>query len=60
MAYRYGGFFQLSDVGEEYTPFPVLDGEPEDHGFVRFTAKMLAESELDEEHAHAARACPES
>ncbi|WP_073783229.1 TauD/TfdA family dioxygenase [Streptomyces sp. CB01580] len=56
VAYRYGGFFRLSDVGEEYTPFPVLDGEPEDHGFVRFTAKMLAESELDEEHAHAASA----
>ncbi|MFE7400659.1 TauD/TfdA family dioxygenase [Streptomyces sp. NPDC057557] len=55
VAYRYGGFFDLSDVGEEYTPFPVLDGEPEDRGFVRFTAKMLAESDLDEEHAQAAK-----
>ncbi|MFE3827503.1 TauD/TfdA family dioxygenase [Streptomyces sp. NPDC059092] len=54
-AYSYGGFFDLSGVGEEYTPFPVLDGEPEDHGFVRFTAKMLAESGLDKEHVHAAR-----
>ncbi|MGW8889100.1 TauD/TfdA family dioxygenase [Streptomyces sp. NPDC055749] len=55
VAYRYGGFFNLSDVGEEYTPFPVLDGEPEERGFVRFTAKMLAESCLDKEHAHAAK-----
>lgn len=55
VAYSYGGFFELADVGEEYTPFPILDGEPEDRGFVRFTAKMLAESGLSEEHAHAAR-----
>lgn len=55
VAYRYGGFFDLSDVGDEYTPFPVLDREPEDLGFVRFTAKMLAGSSLDEEHAQAAR-----
>ncbi|MFG2563339.1 TauD/TfdA family dioxygenase [Streptomyces sp. NPDC048496] len=55
VAYSYGGFFDLSDVGEEYTPFPVLDDEPEDHGFVRFTAKMLAESGLGERHAHAAK-----
>lgn len=54
-AYRYGSFFELSDVGEEYTPFPVLDGEPADLGFVRFTAKMLAESGLDEAHIHAAK-----
>lgn len=56
VAYRYGSFFELSDVGEEYKPFPVLDGEPADLGFVRFTAKMLlAESGLDEAHAHAAK-----
>ncbi|MER5494303.1 TauD/TfdA family dioxygenase [Streptomyces sp. NPDC002490] len=55
MAYSYGGFFDLSDVGEEYKPFPVLDGESEDSGFVRFTAKMLIESGLDEAHACAAR-----
>ncbi|MFE7243034.1 TauD/TfdA family dioxygenase [Streptomyces sp. NPDC057580] len=55
VAYRYGGFFDLSDVGKAYTPFPVLDGEPEDRGFVRFTAKMLADSDLGEEHAQAAK-----
>lgn len=55
VAYSYGSFFDLSDVGEEYKPFPVLDGEPTDLGFVRFTAKMLAESGLDEAHAHAAK-----
>ncbi|WP_432742445.1 TauD/TfdA family dioxygenase [Streptomyces sp. JH002] len=53
-AYRYGSFFDLSDVGEEYNPFPILDGEPADLGFVRFTAKMLAESGLDEAHTRAA------
>ncbi|GAB3955456.1 TauD/TfdA family dioxygenase [Streptomyces sparsus] len=55
VAYRYGGFFDLSDVGEEFAPFPVLDGEPEDRGFVRFTAKMLTESDLDDEHAYAVK-----
>ncbi|GAA2367907.1 hypothetical protein GCM10010246_71580 [Streptomyces cuspidosporus] len=55
VAYSYGSFFELSDVGGEYKPFPVLDGEPADLGFVRFTAKMLAESGLDEAHAHAAK-----
>ena len=54
-AYRYGSFFDLSDVGEEYTPFAVLDSDPADAGFVRFTAKMLAEPGLDEAHASAAR-----
>ncbi|UED88622.1 TauD/TfdA family dioxygenase [Streptomyces profundus] len=54
LAYSYGSFFDLSDVGEEYRPFPVLDGEPAGLGFVRFTAKMLAESGLDEAHAQAA------
>lgn len=55
VAYSYGSFFDLSDVGEEYKPFPVLDGEPAELGFVRFTAKMLAESGLDEAHAQAAK-----
>jgi hypothetical protein len=54
-AYRYGSFFELSDVGKEYKPFAVLDSEPADTGFVRFTAKMLAEAGLDEAHASAAR-----
>ncbi|WP_372406764.1 TauD/TfdA family dioxygenase [Streptomyces luteireticuli] len=53
--YRYGSFFELSDVGEEYAPFPVLDGEPTDVGFVRFTAKMLAEPDLTGTHACAAQ-----
>jgi hypothetical protein len=54
-AYRYGSFFELSDVGEEYAPFAVLDGDPADAGFVRFTAKMLTEPGLDDAHAGAAR-----
>ncbi|WP_327297763.1 MULTISPECIES: TauD/TfdA family dioxygenase [unclassified Streptomyces] len=54
-AYSYGSFFDLSDVGKEYSPFPVLDGERAHLGFVRFTAKMLVESGLGEEHARAAR-----
>jgi hypothetical protein len=54
-AYRYGSFFDLSDVGEECKPFAVLDGEPANAGFVRFTAKMLAEPGLEETHAGAAR-----
>jgi hypothetical protein len=54
-AYRYGSFFELSDVGEEYAPFAVLDSDPVDAGFVRFTAKMLTEPGLDEAHASAAR-----
>lgn len=54
-AYRYGSFFELSDVGEEYKPFAVLDSEPADVGFVRFTAKMLAGPGLEEAHASAAR-----
>lgn len=54
-AFRYGSFFNLSDVGEECAPFAVLDSDPADDGFVRFTAKMLTEPGLDEEHADAAR-----
>lgn len=55
VAYSYGSFFELSDVGEEYSPFPVLDSEPEHSGYVRFSAKMLAEPALDEAHAQAAK-----
>lgn len=54
-AFRYGSFYELSDVGEEHTPFPILDDEPADAGFVRFTTKMLAGAGLDEAHADAAR-----
>lgn len=54
-AYRYGSFFDLSDVGLECNPFAVLDDEPADSGFVRFTGKMLADPGLGEAHAGAAR-----
>ncbi|MFE6745975.1 TauD/TfdA family dioxygenase [Kitasatospora purpeofusca] len=53
--YRYGRFFELAGVGEEFSPFPILDGLPEEDGFVRFTGKMLSESGLDEAHARAAQ-----
>ncbi|MFD6879775.1 MULTISPECIES: hypothetical protein [unclassified Streptomyces] len=52
-AYHYGTFFDLHGVGEEYKPFPILDGAGE--GFVRFTAKMLDRSKLGQTHADAAR-----
>lgn len=53
-AYHYGTFFDLHGVGEEYKPFPILNGS-DPGGFVRFTAKMLKRSELGETHADAAR-----
>ncbi|WP_329553722.1 TauD/TfdA family dioxygenase [Streptomyces sp. NBC_00696] len=53
-AYHYGTFFDLFGVGEEYKPFPILDGS-DPGGFVRFTAKMLERSELSQAHADAAR-----
>ncbi|MFD8594517.1 TauD/TfdA family dioxygenase [Kitasatospora sp. NPDC059646] len=53
--YRYGSFYGLSDVGEEFTPFPILDGERDDKGFVRFTAKMLADGEFSKAHTFAAQ-----
>ncbi|MFJ2397408.1 TauD/TfdA family dioxygenase [Streptomyces sp. NPDC087843] len=54
-AYHYGTFFDLFGVGEEYSPFPILDGSGPGEGFVRFTAKMLDRSELSGAHAEAAR-----
>ncbi|MFF4104328.1 TauD/TfdA family dioxygenase [Streptomyces sp. NPDC001903] len=53
-AYHYGTFFDLHGVGEEYNPFPILDGSDPGQGFVRFTAKMLERSELGQAHADAA------
>lgn len=53
-AYHYGTFFDLYGVGEEYKPFPILDGSDPDEGFVRFTAKMLKRSQLGQAHADAA------
>ncbi|MGW8745974.1 TauD/TfdA family dioxygenase [Streptomyces sp. NPDC055794] len=52
--YHYGTFFDLFSVGEEYKPFPILDGSDPEEGFVRFTAKMLAGSELSQAHAESA------
>lgn len=54
-AYHYGTFFDLYGVGEEYKPFPILDGSAADEGFVRFTAKMLERSDLGRAHADAAQ-----
>ncbi|MET8983432.1 TauD/TfdA family dioxygenase [Streptomyces sp. NPDC004539] len=54
-AYHYGNFFDLFGVGEEYTPFPILDGADRGEGLVRFTAKMLERSQLGQAHADAAR-----
>ncbi|UWE12851.1 TauD/TfdA family dioxygenase [Actinacidiphila bryophytorum] len=54
-AYRYGTFFDLFGVGEEYKPFPILAGAEPGEEFVRFTAKMLERSQLGRAHADAAR-----
>ncbi|WP_240137778.1 TauD/TfdA family dioxygenase [Streptomyces sp. MUM 178J] len=54
-AYHYGTFFDLFSVGEEYKPFPILDGFDPGEGFVRFTAKMLERSQLGQAHANAAQ-----
>nr|WP_240150693.1 TauD/TfdA family dioxygenase [Streptomyces sp. SID7805] len=55
LAYHYGTFFDLFGVGEEYKPFPILDGSDPGEGFIRFTAKMLERSELGQAHTNAAR-----
>lgn len=55
VAYHYGTFYDLFGVGEEYKPFPVLDGSAPGRGFVRFTAKMLERSQLSQAHTDAAR-----
>ncbi|MET7814236.1 TauD/TfdA family dioxygenase [Streptomyces sp. NPDC005395] len=54
--YRDGAFFELTGVGEEWNPFPILDGKPAHEGFVRFTAKMLPDLDQDDPHTLAARA----
>ncbi|MGA4960423.1 TauD/TfdA family dioxygenase [Streptomyces lavendulocolor] len=53
--YHYGTFFDLHGVGEEYKPFPILDGSNPGDGFVRFTAKMLERSQLGQAHANAVK-----
>lgn len=54
-SYHYGNFFDLFSVGEEYKPFPILNGSDPGEGFVRFTAKMLERSKLGQAHAAAAQ-----
>lgn len=56
--YEDGAFYDLTGVGEEWKPFPVIDGRPPFLGFVRFTAKTLAEAEADPDdpYTKAARA----
>ncbi|MFF4506598.1 TauD/TfdA family dioxygenase [Streptomyces sp. NPDC001401] len=54
--YEDGAFHDLSGVGREWTPFPVIDGHSPLGGFVRFTAKMLADADPDDPYAKAARA----
>ncbi|MFC9502677.1 TauD/TfdA family dioxygenase [Streptomyces sp. NPDC057002] len=51
-----GAFYDLTGVGREYDPFPVLDGRPAFAGFVRFTAKMLPGMDLNDPHTSAVRA----
>ncbi|MEU7116149.1 TauD/TfdA family dioxygenase [Streptomyces sp. NPDC046182] len=51
-----GAFFELTGVGEEWKPFPILDGLPPLEGFVRFTAKMLADADPADPYIKAARA----
>ncbi|MER5299711.1 TauD/TfdA family dioxygenase [Streptomyces lasiicapitis] len=56
VVYRGGKFYDSCGVGEEYSPFPVLDNLPLENGFVRFTAKMLSDMESEDPHAAAVRA----
>jgi hypothetical protein len=54
--YEDGSFVELTGVGEELKPFPVIDGHSPLGGFVRFTAKMLADADPDDPYTKAARA----
>lgn len=51
-----GAFYDLTGVGKEYSPFPVLDRLPAPEGFVRFTAKMLPDMDPSDPHTSAVRA----
>ncbi|MFF2566709.1 hypothetical protein [Streptomyces sp. NPDC058084] len=51
-----GSFFELTGVGEERQPIPILDGLPPSEGFVRFTAMTLADADPADPYAKAARA----
>jgi len=54
--YEDGSFYDLTGVGEELNPFPLIDGHSPLGGFVRFTAKMLADADPDDPYTKAARA----
>ncbi|GGL03291.1 TauD/TfdA family dioxygenase [Streptomyces flaveus] len=54
--YEDGAFYALTGVGEEWKPFPIIDGQAPLTGFVRFTAKMLADADPDDPYTKAARA----
>jgi hypothetical protein len=51
-----GTFYDLTGVGEEYNPFPIVDDLPPAEGFIRFTAKMLAQRDPDDRYTRAAQA----
>jgi hypothetical protein len=51
-----GAFYGLTGVGEQWNPFPVIDGHSPLGGFVRFTAKTLADADPDDPYTKAARA----
>lgn len=51
-----GAFYDVSGIGGEYRPFPILDGLPPEEGFVRFTAKMLGDRDPEDPATQAARA----
>ncbi|MEX0174418.1 hypothetical protein [Streptomyces sp. LMG1-1-1.1] len=51
-----GSLFELTGVGEEWQPFPILDGLPPSEGFVRFTTTMLADADPADPYVKAARA----
>ncbi|MET7773756.1 TauD/TfdA family dioxygenase [Nocardia sp. NPDC005366] len=46
--FRDGVFFDVSGIGAEYDPFPIVDGLPPSEGYIRFTAKMLGERDPDD------------
>ncbi|MBB4981554.1 hypothetical protein [Streptomyces nymphaeiformis] len=51
-----GSSFEFTGVGEEWQPFPILDGLPPSEGFVRFTDKMLADAAPADPYIKAGRA----
>ncbi|MGP3922490.1 hypothetical protein [Streptomyces sp. 8N616] len=54
--YEDGDFYDLTGVGEEWRPFPIIDGLSPLGGFVRFTAKMFADADPADPYIKAARA----